>query len=275
MKTLLSPQFVELYQNFIALNYKLYQFKYGQTAEGKQRLEIYNRIVETINELCEKKITNLGAVYANLSLVFPAMPIPLLEELAQNLDELASTGTFSLFQYTEILFVMATLTVNATQQMTKAMSLFKMQAGRHSRLEQLECKEQVLQIFQKIKRLEETNTAKGRASAFATVFQQELRPLLKDTDYFKEHLEDDDDFEKAYRVNNRAYKSIKKLYSTWKKNPVSKSDKILAILDKNLWQLSWNSVQKDLDMTPQTFSSFLKFTQNIDEIISSPRNNIH
>ena len=267
----LTPQLMELYQSFIVLNYKLYKFKYGQTAEGRQRLELYNRIVTAIHELGSQKIADLNSVHLSLSLTFPMIPVPLLEEMAENLDHLAATGRFDISSYTETLFYMSTITTSCNQQIAKLLPLFRMRSGKHSRLDSLECKKQVIEIFKKIKELEKTNTAQGRTSAFATVFQQELRPLLKDTDYFKEHLEADMDYEQAYRVNNRAYKSIKKLYYTWKKNSVSKLEKLLMLFDKNLWHLSWISVQKDADITPENISYFLNFIKNIDEIISNER----
>ena len=267
----LTPQLMELYQSFIVLNYKLYKFKYGQTAEGRQRLELYNRIVTAIHELGSQKIADLNSVHLSLSLTFPMIPVPLLEEMAENLDHLAATGRFDLSSYTETLFYMSTITTSCNQQIAKLLPLFRMRSGKHSRLDSLECKKQVIEIFKKIKELEKTNTAQGRTSAFATVFQQELRPLLKDTDYFKEHLEEDDDFEKTYKVNNRAYKSLKKLYSTWKKNSGSKLEKVLMFFDKNLWQLSWSSVQKNADITSENISAFLNFIKNIDEIISNER----
>ena len=264
----LTPQLMELYQSFIVLNYKLYKFKYEQTAEGRQRLELYNRIITAIHELGSQKIADLNSVHQSLSLTFPMMPVPLLETLAENLDHLAATGSFDLSSYTETLFYMSTITTSCTQQIAKLLPVFRMRSGKHSRLDQLECKGQVLEIFKKIKELEKTNTAQGRTSAFATMFQQELRPLLKDTDYFKEHLEEGDDFEKAYKVNNRAYKSIKKLYHTWKKNSASTLEKALIFFGKNLWQQSWSYGQKNADITSENISSFLNFVKNIDKILS-------
>ena len=41
--------------------------------------------------------------------------------------------------------------------------------------------------------------------------------------------------------------------------------------DKNLWQLSWSSVQKNADITSENISAFLNFIKNIDEIISNER----
>ena len=261
--------FLELYQSFIVLNYKLYEFKYGQSAEGRQRIELYKKIARTINELESQKIADLNSVYANLSIVFPALPISLLEELATNLDRLAKTQTLDIAQYTEILFCMATLTTNSSRQVSTMISLFKLQSGRHSRLDHLECKKQVIEIFKKISELEKVNKSQGRASAFATIFQKELRPLLQDTDYFKEHLEEGDDFEKAYKVNNRAYKSIKKLYLTWKKNNSSKLQKVLALWDKCLWQQSTETpLNVSQEVSPQALSTFFEFTRDIDEIIS-------
>ena len=271
MDITLTPQLMELYQSFIVLNYKLYKFKYGQTAEGRQRLELYNRIVTAIHELGSQKIADLNSVHLSLSLTFPMIPVPLLEEMAENLDHLAATGSFDLSSYTETLFYMSTITTSCTQQIAKLLPVFRMRSGKHSRLDQLECKGQVLEIFKKIKELEKTNTAQGRTSAFATMFQKELRPLLKDTDYFKEHLEEGDDFEKAYKVNNRAYKIIKKLYQTWKKNSSSKLEKALMFFDKNLWNMSWKAVPKGMDITPKVQSFFIDFAKNIDEIIANEK----
>ena len=269
MEISLTQEMIELHQSFTLLNYKLYKFKYGDSVEGKRRLDLYNRIITTIHELDSKKIANLDSVRANLGVVFPMIPIPVLEELAGNLERLA-TGVFNITLYTEILFYMATISTCLNQQMIGIMSVFKMRAGKRSRLDDLECKKQVIEIFKKIRELEKNNTSKGRSSAFATMFQKELRPLLKDTDYFKEHLEEGDDFEKAYKVNNRAYKIIKKLYQTWKKNSASKLEKALLLFD-NLWHMSWQASQKRMDITPKVQSSFIDFAKNIDEIISNER----
>ena len=270
MEISLTQEMIELHQSFTLLNYKLYKFKYGDGVEGKRRLDLYNRIITTIHELDSKKIANLDPVRANLGVVFPMIPIPVLEELAGNLERLA-TGVFNITLYTEILFYMATISTCLNQQMIGIMSVFKMRAGKRSRLDDLECKKQVIEIFKKIRELEKNNTSKGRSSAFATMFQQELRPLLKDTDYFKEHLEEGDDFEKAYKVNNRAYKIIKKLYQTWKKNSSSKLEKALMFFDKNLWNMSWRAVPKRMDITPKVQSFFIDFAKNIDEIIANEK----
>ena len=269
MEISLTKEMIELHQSFTLLNYKLYKFKYGDSVEGKQRLDLYNRIITTIHELASKKIANLDSLQSNLGLVFPMIPIPVLEELADNLKNLTS-GVLDVTIYTNILFYMAAISTCLNQQMIGVMSVFKMRAGKRSRLDDLECKKQVIEIFKKIRELEKSNTSKGRSSAFATMFQQELRPLLKDTDYFKEHLEEGDDFEKAYKVNNRAYKIIKKLYQTWKKNSASKLEKALMFFD-NLWHMSWQASQKRMDITPKVQSSFIDFAKNIDEIISNER----
>ena len=270
MEISLTQEMIELHQSFILLNYKLYKFKYGDTVEGKRRLELYYRILKTIHELASKKIANLDSLQANLGLVFPMLPIPVLEELADNLKNLTS-GVLDVTIYTNILFYMATISTCLNQQMIGIMSVFKMRAGKRSRLDDLECKKQVIEIFKKIRELEKNNTSKGRSSAFATMFQQELRPLLKDTDYFKEHLEAGMDYEQAYRVNNRAYKSIKKLYNTWKKNSASKLEKALMIFDNNLWNMSWRAVPKGMDITPKVQSFFIDFAKNIDEIIANEK----
>ena len=269
MEISLTKEMIELHQSFTLLNYKLYKFKYGDSIEGKRRLDLYNRIITTIHELASKKIANLDSLQSNLGLVFPMIPIPVLEELADNLKNLTS-GVLDVTIYTNILFYMAAISTCLNQQMIGVMSVFKMRAGKRSRLDDLECKKQVIEIFKKIRELEKSNTSKGRSSAFATMFQQELRPLLKDTDYFKEHLEADMDYEQAYRVNNRAYKIIKKLYHTWKKNSASKLEKALMFFD-NLWHMSWQASPKGMDITPKVQSSFIDFVKNIDEIISNEK----
>ena len=77
MEISLTQEMIELHQSFILLNYKLYKFKYGDSVEGKRRLDLYNRIIPTIHELDSKKIANLDSLQANLGLVFPMIPMKL------------------------------------------------------------------------------------------------------------------------------------------------------------------------------------------------------
>ena len=207
-------QLIEANQLFAALNLKLYAFKYGKTTEGRQRLKLSRGIMTSIEKLAKNKIVNLSSVQFNLPLVFPVMSIEYLSILAASVDQLNKKKPIDLSAYTEVVFYIASLTIKASSQMSRLLSLTTMRSRKKSRLDQLESKAQVFACFKKILVLENANSSHGRDSAFAKVYQQELRPILQNTDYFKpriEYVENNEEIiEKTHLTNDRAYKCIKK-----------------------------------------------------------------
>ena len=245
-------QILEAHKIVIALNLKLYEFQYGQTTEGRQRLKLYRGIMDTIENLAKNKIANLSSVQFNLSLVFPMMSMEYLSILAESVDRLKKKKPIDLYAYTEIVFYIASLSIQASNQMSKLLSLTAMRSRKKSRLDNLESKAQVLVCFKKILALEKANSSQGRDSAFAKVYQQELRPILQNTEYFKpriEYVDNEEIVEKNHLTNDRAYKNIKKLYDTWKKNNQSKVKKLLQFFDHCIWRTPSNPDQ----WIPQNF----------------------
>ena len=168
--------------------------------------------------------------------------------------------------------------MGTSQQMIRMLNTAHMRTEKHSRLDKLDCKPQVIEIFKKIRLLEQTNHAKGRSSAFATAFQKELKPLLQNTDYFKANVEYDEHarliIEPDHTVNDRAYKSIKKLYENWKKNSTSKYKKVFELMDKYFWSTSAITPQDSLKLIDvKTVPDFVNFVNNIDEILVAEKKN--
>ena len=253
------------------LNLKLYEFKYGKTTEGKKRLEAFRNIEDTVKFLYHNGI-NLSSIYFNLALVFPVMPMKQLSSLEENLNRLRKKQPIDLTAYTETLFHIATELVQSNRKADVFIKVFSMQTNKRSRLDDLESKDQILACFKKIKLLENGNSARGRQSAFATVYQQEIRPLLKDTVYFKprvEFVENDEEItEKKHTTNDRAYKSIKKLYDTWKRNQDNKLQRLIQYFEDNLWHVPSNLFQEaDQMISPKELETMQKFLAEIDDLL--------
>ena len=269
---------LELYQNFIALNVKLFEYKYGQTEEGQLRLLLYNNICRNVLELKQKGIADLNSLFANISLVFPMLPLECMKTVDENLSRFSKQQQLDLASYTDTIFIISNMIMGISQRMTKMVDTLHMRSEKHSRLDGLECKKQVIAIFKKIRILEQTNYSKGRASAFATAFQKELKPLLQNTDYFKSHNEYDENAgwipEADHAVNDRAYKSIKKLYENWKKNSTSKLKKAFELMDKYFWSTSAITPQDSLKLIDvKKVPAFVDFVNNIDEILVAEKKN--
>lgn len=269
-------QLIEANQIFAVLNLKLYEFKYGKTTEGMQRLKLYHGIVGTIEDLSKNKIVDLDSVQSTLSLVFPVMSMEYLSILAESVDRLKKKQTIDLFAYTETLFYMSFLMVQVTKQLMKLVPLFAMRSSRRSRLDKLESKPQVWACFKKIKMLEEENSSRGRNSAFSLVYQKELRPILQDTVYFKPRIEQDANgeeiIEKTHLTNDRVYKSIKKLYDTWKRNNADRTKKLIDLFDRNLWHVA-NTPAEAFSQMPshRDLEQMKKLLADIDDMLLSEK----
>lgn len=270
-------QIIEANQLFAVLNLKLYEFKYGKTTEGMQRLKLYHGVVDTIEDLSKNKIVDLDSVKMNLAVVVPVIPMEFLAKLAACLDGLKKKQTFDLEAYTAIVIYMVSLSAQVSKQVLMATSLFAMRSSKKSRLDQLESKPQVFACFKKILSLEKESSSRGRDSAFAKVYQQELRPILQNTDYFKpriEYVENNEEIiEKTHLTNDRAYKCIKKIYDTWKKKHHDRVQKLLAFWDQNIWSVSLNPtewVPKTID--PQkSIENLKKLLADIDDMLLSEK----
>lgn len=269
---------LELYQNFIAMNVKLFEYKYGQTAEGQLRLLLYNNICRNVLELKHMGISDLSTLFFNVSLTFPMLPLEHMKSLDENLKSFVKTKNLDLSNYTEVIFVISNTLMGTSQQMIRMLNTARMRTEKHSRLDELDCKPQVIEIFKKIRFLEQTNHAKGRSSAFATAFQKELKPLLQNTDYFKANIEYDENAgwipEADHAVNDRAYKSIKKLYENWKKNSTSKLKKAFELMDKYFWSTSAITPQDSIKhIDDKKVSDLVNFVNNLDEFIMAEKKN--
>ena len=268
----------ELCQKFIIFNVTLYEYKYGETSEGRRRLKLYNSICKSFLELKHMGISDLSSLFFNVSLTFPMLPLEHMKSLDENLKSFVKTKTLDLSDYTEVMFVISNTLMGTSQQMIRMLNTAHMRTEKHSRLDKLDCKPQVIEIFKKIRLLEQTNHAKGRSSAFATAFQKELKPLLQNTDYFKANVEYDEHarliIEPDHTVNDRAYKSIKKLYENWKKNSTSKYKKVFELMDKYFWSTSAITPQDSLKLIDvKTVPDFVNFVNNIDEILVAEKKN--
>ena len=268
----------ELCQKFIILNVTLYEYKYGETSEGRRRLNLYNSICKSFLELKHMEISDLSSLFFNVSLTFPMLPLEHMKSLDENLKSFVKTKTLDLSNYTEAIFIISNMIMSISQRMVKMLDSFHMRSEKHSRLDGLECKKQVIAIFKKIRTLEQTNHSKGRESAFATAFQKELKPLLQNTDYFKANIEYDEHarwiVEPDHTVNDRAYKSIKKLYENWKKNSTGKFNKILNLMDKHFWSGTCIDPQDSIKhIDDKKVSDFVNFVNNLDEFIMAEKKN--
>ena len=269
---------LEIYKNFIFLNVKIFEYKYGQTAEGQLRLSLYNNICRSVLELKQKGIADLNSLFANISLVFPMLPLECMKTVDENLSRFSKQQQLDLASYTDAIFIISNMIMGISQRMTKMVDTLHMRSEKHSRLDGLECKKQVIAIFKKIRILEQTNHSKGRASAFATAYQQEIKPLLQNSDYFKANNEYDEHsgliVEPVHAVNDRAYKSIKKLYENWKRNSTGKFNKILNLMDKHFWSGTCITPQDSIKhIDDKKVSDFVNFVNNLDEFIMAEKKN--